>query len=109
MEGDRFLTQDGQPLPLPGPSGAVRPGKATYGIRPEHVTIAEGGVPLRVEVVEPTGSEVMVAARLGEQPISCLFRERLALQPGEVIPVRFDPRTAHLFDGDSGARMATAR
>ncbi|WP_279482501.1 sn-glycerol-3-phosphate ABC transporter ATP-binding protein UgpC [Aureimonas sp. SK2] len=109
VEADRFVTEGGQALPLPGGSGAAKPGKATYGIRPEHVTIDEGGVPIRVEVVEPTGSEVMVAARLGDQPISCLFRERLALRPGETIPVRFNPASAHLFDGDSGARIAASR
>ncbi|WP_061933224.1 ABC transporter ATP-binding protein [Aureimonas sp. AU22] len=108
IDADRFVTADGQELPLPGRAGTVKPGEATYGIRPEHVRIEDGGVPIRVEVVEPTGSEVMVGARLGGQAISCLFRERLALRPGETIPVRFDPATAHLFDGASGARIADA-
>ncbi|RIX97434.1 sn-glycerol-3-phosphate ABC transporter ATP-binding protein UgpC [Aureimonas flava] len=109
VDADRFVTADGHRFPLPAgvePGGA---GEATYGVRPEHVRIDAKGVPIRIEVVEPTGSEVMVAARLGDQPISCLFRERLALRPGETIPVRFDPAAIHLFDGANGSRIETAR
>ena len=105
VEGEAFVTGDGLRLPLPAGVGAVPPGEATYGVRPEHVRIGEGGVPIRVEVVEPTGSEVMVAGRLGDQPISCLFRERLSLRPGEIVPVHVEPRTSHLFDRTSGMRL----
>ncbi len=107
VEGDGFVTGDGLRLPLPAGLGAVPPGEATYGVRPEHVRIGEGGVPIRVEVVEPTGSEVMVAGKLGDQPISCLFRERLALRPGEIVPIHVEPRTSHLFDRANGMRLGT--
>src|SRR6478735_7640819 len=51
-----FLAEGGARLPLP--AVAVEPGRAlVYGIRPEHIDIGEGGVPARVSVLEPTGSE----------------------------------------------------
>lgn len=105
VEGDGFVTGDGLRLPLPAGIGVVPSGEATYGVRPEHVRIGEGGVPIRVEVVEPTGSEVMVAGKLGDQPISCLFRERLALRPGEIVPVHIEPKASHLFDRADGRRL----
>src|SRR5215471_3294168 len=38
---------------------------AVYGVRPEHFTIAHDGAEAEVQVVEPTGSELQVAAKLG--------------------------------------------
>ncbi len=37
-----------------------------YGIRPEHIAIGAGGLPAAVSVLEPTGSETQIFARLGE-------------------------------------------
>ncbi|WP_182086685.1 sn-glycerol-3-phosphate ABC transporter ATP-binding protein UgpC [Aureimonas sp. ME7] len=108
VEEGAFVTADGHRLDLPATACSARPGPATYGVRPEHARIADGGVPIRVEVVEPTGSEVMVGARLGDQPISCLFRERLSLRPGETVPVVFEAKTSHLFDAGTGLRLAGA-
>lgn len=105
VEADGFVTRSGHRLPLPTGLGAVPPGEATYGVRPEHVRIRDGGVPITVDVVEPTGSEVMVNARLGSQPIACLFRERLSLRPGEVVPIQVEPATSHLFERASGQRI----
>ncbi len=80
-------------------------GEAVLGIRPEHTRIGEGGLPLTVEVIEPTGSEMMVVGKIGGQTMSCLFRERLSLQIGEIIPVLFDTPKVHLFDHDGGQRL----
>ena len=76
-----------------------------YGIRPEHIAIGEGGLPARVSVLEPTGSETQVFARLGEDAIDAVVKDRLDVQPGDEIPLRIDPRRAHVFDGATGARI----
>jgi multiple sugar transport system ATP-binding protein len=101
-----FQTPDGHRLPVPLGVAGPLPGEVIYGVRPEHVRIAAGGVPLEIQLVEPTGSEVMVSARLGSQEISCLFRERLSLHPGETIHVAFESRFGHLFDGATGLRLS---
>ncbi len=69
-----FVTPSGARLPLECvPEGAV--GKeAVYGLRPEHIRIDPQGVPVEIIVVEPTGSEILAVAKLGDQEISCLFR-----------------------------------
>jgi multiple sugar transport system ATP-binding protein len=63
-------------------------------------------VPAQVVVVEPTGSETQVMLKLGDADIVAVFRERIAAQPGEVIKIAPDLKTVHLFDGESGQRLA---
>jgi multiple sugar transport system ATP-binding protein len=104
-EPGTFLADGGARLPLPDVAAA--PGRAiVYGIRPEHIDIGEGGVPARVSVLEPTGSETQVFARLGTDPIDAVVKDRLAVTPGTEIPLRLDPRRVHVFDGESGARIS---
>jgi multiple sugar transport system ATP-binding protein len=99
-----FLADGGARLPLPEVAAEVgRP--VVYGIRPEHIDIGEGGLPARVSVLEPTGSETQVFARLGSDPIDAVVKDRLDVKPGEEIPLRIDPRRAHVFDGGTGARI----
>jgi len=76
-----------------------------YGIRPEHFVIAEDGAEAEVLVVEPTGSELQVAAKLGGDDIIAVFRERHDFKPGDKIRLKPDPRLAHLFDEPSGRRL----
>lgn len=79
---------------LPAPNGQP----AIYGVRPEHFTIADEGVEADIQVVEPTGSEVQVAAWIGGAEIIAVFRERYRFKPGDKIRLRPDPRFVHLFD-----------
>jgi len=79
--------------------------EVVYGIRPEHIDIGEGGLPARVSVLEPTGSETQVFAKLGEDSIDAVVKDRLDVKPGEEIALRIDPRRAHIFDGATGARI----
>src|SRR5256884_9736 len=76
-----------------------------YGIRPEHFVIAEDGAEAEVLVVEPTGSELQIAAKLGGDDIIAVFRERHHFKPGDKIRLKPDPRLAHLFDEPSGRRL----
>ena len=99
----------------PGGRGITRPldaapagtdGKpAVYGIRPEHFTIGDDGAEAEVQVVEPTGSELQVVAKLGGEDIIAVFRERHDFKPGDKIRLKPDPRLAHLFDEPSGRRL----
>jgi multiple sugar transport system ATP-binding protein len=103
--GPSFQTDGGVSLPLAGaPSGADgRP--AIYGIRPEHITLGGAAVRAEVSVIEPTGSETQVFAKLGDQKIVGVFRERIAARPGEMLPVTPDPGAVHLFDVSTGQRL----
>jgi multiple sugar transport system ATP-binding protein len=75
-----------------------------YGVRPEHFTLDEDGAEAIVQVVEPTGAEIQIFAKLGGSDIVAVFRERHAFTPGETIRLKPDPRFVHLFD-PAGQRL----
>ncbi len=78
---------------------------AIYGVRPEHFTLADDGAEVTVQVVEPTGSELQVVAKLGEQDLIAVFRERHRFKPGDKIRLKPNPDLVHLFDAGSGKRL----
>jgi multiple sugar transport system ATP-binding protein len=91
-------------LPLAAPAGWD--GRAvTCGIRPEHFALAEDGAAAEIQVIEPTGSEVQVVAKLGGEEVTAVFRERHAFKPGDKIRLKPDPRLVHLFDAETGKRL----
>jgi multiple sugar transport system ATP-binding protein len=104
-DGGTFEGPGGVRLPLASaPSGSAgRP--AVYGVRPEHFALADEGAEAEVMVVEPTGSEVQVVAKLGGEPIVALFRERHRFKPGDKVRLRPDARLVHLFDEQTQKRL----
>ena len=83
---------------------------ATLGIRPEHLRVKDDGLcaDAKVAVLEPTGSETQIVARIGNQDLTIIVRRRLPLNPGDRIKLR--PRRAnyHLFDADNDERLELA-
>jgi len=109
VDNDRksAVTENGVRLPL-GSETSVAPGTAvSYGIRPEHLTIAagDGGIPMTVTNIEPTGSETFVQGTIGGQKVSAQLRERLVIKPSEVLNLTLAPGNAHLFDAATGMRL----
>ena len=105
----------GARLPLPVQAAEGR--EVLFGVRPEHLALADDGLRGTVAVVEPTGSETHVVVRLGEgqgagpsagpagREIVGLFRERHGFRPGQQIALAPDPGAVHLFDKATGARL----
>ena len=93
-------------LNLPLETTLAEQGRAvTYGIRPEHISIGDGGLPVIVSVLEPTGSETLIFGRLGGMPIDAVVRDRIDAEPGQTLGFRLDPRRAHVFDHTTGLRL----
>jgi multiple sugar transport system ATP-binding protein len=101
----QFESDGGVLLPLAGAPDASDGRKVVYGIRPEHFVIAEDGAQAQVQVIEPTGSELQVVARLGGANVIAVFRERHAFKPGDAIRLKPETRLAHLFDATTGQRI----
>lgn len=103
--GGAMVRIDGIDLPAPDLPGLTEGREVIYGIRPEHLELSDKGFAARIAVVEPTGSETHVVARLGSLDIVAVFRERHAFEPGQEI--RLAPRKGHvhLFDAASGERI----
>jgi len=92
-------------LPLAAAPAGSDGRAAVYGVRPEHLVLADDGAEAVVQVIEPTGSEIQVVARLGGEEIVAVFRERHQFKPGEMIRLRPDPRLVYLFDEATGKRI----
>jgi multiple sugar transport system ATP-binding protein len=93
-------------LRLPLPAVAVTEGqKLVWGIRPEHLTLGEGGMTAQVAVVEPTGSETHVVCRSDGRDVVAVFRERHGFRPGDTITLVPEQRHVHLFDAETGMRI----
>jgi len=95
---------DGTGLPLPADLN-VEPGrKVVYGIRPEHLQLLNdgSGIPAKVFVVEPTGSETLIISDIGGNRIHAVFRKRHIFKPGDVIYLTPTLTKIHLFDAQTG-------
>jgi multiple sugar transport system ATP-binding protein len=100
-----FRSDAGFMLPLPGSRSDSDGRPIVYGIRPEHFQLLSDGLPAKVHVVEPTGSETQVMAEFAGSSIIAAFRERVSARPGELIHVGADPALVHVFDADTGQRL----
>ena len=94
-----FEGPNGVKLPVANAPASANGAAAVYGIRPEHFTLAE------IVVIEPTGSETQVFAKLGGEEVVAVFRERHQFKPGEKIKLKPGPKLVHLFDAATGKRL----
>ena len=102
--GSGMQVQLGDKLTLPAPASAALEGReVTVGVRPEHLSVRDEGVPAEVVVVEPTGADTLIFCKMGGIDVTAVVRERHDFKPGESI--RLYPELTYLFDPSSGARL----
>jgi multiple sugar transport system ATP-binding protein len=95
----------GAGIDLPNPTRNLDAGREVLiGVRPEHLAVDPGGVPVEVVVVEPTGADTQIFCTLAGTAVTAVVRERHTFRPGEA--VRLKPQLTYLFDPSSGARLA---
>jgi multiple sugar transport system ATP-binding protein len=82
-------------------------GRVIAGIRPEHLSPGDGGLALKVALVEEAGGDAYIYGQLAGDPgTNVTVRSGpLRAQPGEVISAGVDPARVHLFDAASGERL----
>jgi len=98
---------DGATLPLPPHARAQDGQPVLYGIRPEHCAVGSGnGLPVDVVVVEPTGADTQLYCRFNGQEVTAMVRDRVAVRAGERIALVPDVPRVHVFDAESGVRIA---
>ncbi len=100
-----FEGPGGARLPLAATPAGSSGRAAIYGVRPEHFVIADDGAEAVIQVIEPTGAEIQVVAKLGGEDVIAVFRERYQFKPGDKIRLKPDPKLVHLFDETSGQRL----
>ncbi|HEY6572184.1 MAG TPA: TOBE domain-containing protein, partial [Candidatus Eisenbacteria bacterium] len=88
--------------------------KVVIGIRPEKLSISDGGasdagfVPVAVEVVELLGNEVIFHGRTGDDILIAKTEPRRAPKVGANVSLRLDLDAIHLFDAATERRLDSA-
>jgi multiple sugar transport system ATP-binding protein len=106
VRAGRVQFEGGACVPLPAAHGTQEGQKILYGIRPEHWAPGAAGLPVEVVVVEPTGAETQLYCRHGAHDVTVTVRDRWNCAPGDRIVLEPDAARAHLFDAESGRRLA---
>jgi multiple sugar transport system ATP-binding protein len=108
LEGHVRRVDGGAVVPA-APAAARHEGRpVVYGVRPEHLELAENGTdgtPALVQVVEPTGADTHVYADLARTQFCAVFAERHAFRSGATIRLRPRVDLVHLFDAESGRKL----
>lgn len=105
LQAGRFVGPDGLSWPAAG-FAAIGDRDVILGVRPEHIQIDKQGVPVDVEVVEQTGSEMLLSTRSGKTVVNCLLRERIAVEAGARIGLGPRVGALHFFDPATGVSLA---
>jgi multiple sugar transport system ATP-binding protein len=80
--------------------------KVILGIRPEDIHLAsDGGWPAEVTLVEPTGGEAFVYARLQDRPVIAKAPGQTRIPLGQTIHLDLDLDQAHFFDPQTEERI----
>lgn len=99
--------KNGTQLPLPpNLPGTLEGRQLVYGIRPESFVEAADGVDVEIRLIEPTGSDTYLLVDMGGTAIVIVFRERVDRRPGQHVSVLPDLPKIHLFDAETGRRVA---
>ena len=105
--GVQVELRDGTRLDAAPNSGGVDGQPVIFGTRPEHMTLAStGGIAARVVVMEPTGMDTFIDCRHEDVGFAAVFRERHDFAPGSIIHLLPDLQRSHLFDAQTGQRLA---
>jgi len=100
-QGAMLVTQNGVKITLP--ELAVKNGQAvTIGIRPEHIRLAGANnadsITLRLDVIEPTGSDTYLYGKIDQSACCFALRERLEVAVNDEIQLSLPVENLHVFD-----------
>ncbi|PUA82225.1 ABC transporter ATP-binding protein [Nocardioides currus] len=110
---DGQVSVGGYKVPVDPTAERKMDGKVTVGVRPENwrlVSESEGGLPVRVTVVEELGADSFVYGTSDVEgvPSNVIIRVVGRHQPtkGETLHVTTDPQHVHVFDTETGERLS---
>ena len=79
--------------------------KIIVGIRPEYLIPSKNGIPAKIAVVEPTGSETHLLLRANDQDLTCVIRERQDFSPGQDVKLTAEKKSIHIFNYENKLRI----
>ncbi len=105
IAGNSARLADGSVLDLATEVSASESRQVVIGIRPEHLHLADRGLPGTVVVVEPLGMSTQVTLDAAGERVTLLALERPRLTPGDAKFLAAKPQDIHVFDRESGLRV----
>ena len=94
-------------VPLLKAPAATGNKEVIIGVRPEDISFGDDdGVPAKVTVVEPTGSETHIALEVEGREVTWVMRERADLVPGQMVKISFKSPNVHFFDKATQQRLS---
>ncbi len=82
------------------------------GVRPEHITEKPGsddetstGLDLMLEVLEPTGPDIIAMVKVNDQEVACRLSPEFEAKPGHMATLHFDLSKAVYFDASTEQRI----
>ncbi len=100
------LIDGGTVILLPGNFAGEEGQEVLVGIRPEHLSVGEGGaISGRVAQVEPMGGQVQIAFEVAGRRLIVLLNERILPSLGSEISLMPRASAIHAFDAASGRRL----
>ncbi|WP_410218587.1 ABC transporter ATP-binding protein [Paracoccus sp. (in: a-proteobacteria)] len=94
------------------PSSTVPVGTTVdVGLRPEHLVpcaAQEADFVVTIDVLEELGSDTLAICLLGERELTVRIPSEQARSLGQKLPLRFERSNLHLFDTDTGQRLAVS-
>ncbi|MEI4487524.1 sn-glycerol-3-phosphate ABC transporter ATP-binding protein UgpC [Frigidibacter sp. MR17.14] len=101
------LSFDGGVLAVPGlrlPVGTA----VDLGVRPEHLLPCaphEADFTVEIDVLEELGSDTLAICLLAGREVTVRLGATAGARSGQSLPLRFERRNLHIFDGETGRRI----
>ena len=88
----------------------TQPEQALLGVRPEDIQVvptrpSETAIPVKIQVVEPIGSETIVDINLGDHIIKATVPPTQHFEEGQQVWAMLDPTKLHVLDAATEARL----
>jgi multiple sugar transport system ATP-binding protein len=97
----------------PATLGAYAGDELTMGVRAENIEVFETDgadrLAARVEVVEPTGSAILLTVDLAGQPVKVQTPPTTKLNPGSTVWLAIDPSRMRFYDPDGATALPLDR
>jgi len=104
----RFVTREVS-ISISGNLDKAEPGKVRFGIRPEELSLVEGGVDAfsgTLEVLEDVGEARLLHVRVGDDLVIAKTSVREGIETGTSVNLLPEPGRCHLFDAGSGKNLS---
>ncbi len=98
----------GDIIPAPREASVYAGRDVLLGVRPEKVEVSTeaGDLAARVEVLEPTGSAVLLTVDVGDTALKVAAPATFRARPGDVVHLAFPPEAIRLYDAETHAALA---